>query len=125
MKSFFSCRTAAATLALLTALTLSSCGGSKQESATNTSTAPADTTAAAPNTATTSKTVATSAAQTTQGVAAQGGDCPSANPIKGINSKKLGKIALTTKSPSYKTTKAEKCFADSAAAKLAGYAVPK
>jgi hypothetical protein len=119
MKSFFSSRTAAATLALLTALTLSSCGGSKQESASNTSTAPADTIAAAPNT------VSTSAAQTTQGVAAQGGDCPSANPIKGINSKKLGKIALTTKSPSYKTTKAEKCFADSAAAKLAGYAVPK
>ena len=120
MKSLLSSRTAAATLALLTALTLSSCGGSKQESASNTSTtAPADTTAVAPNTA------STTVPQTTQGVAPEEGNCPSGNPIKGISSKRLGKIALTSKSPDYKTAKAEKCFADSAAAKLAGYAVPK
>jgi hypothetical protein len=124
MKSLFSSRTAAATLALLTALALSSCG-SKQESASDTSATPGANTVATAQSNTATAPTSTPVAQTTQGVAAQAGDCPSANPIKGINSKKLGKIALTTKSPSYKTTKADKCFADAAAAQQAGYAVPK
>jgi hypothetical protein len=116
MKPLFSSRIVATTLALLTAIALSSCG-SKQESASNTSTTPP--------TDTTAPSTSKPAVKSAQGVAPQGVNCPSANPIKGVTSKRLGKIALTAKSSEYKTAKADKCFADTAAAKQAGYAVPK
>lgn len=59
------------------------------------------------------------------GVAAKGTTCPTDAPIKGVTSKKQGKIYHTTKYPDYKTVKAEKCFADVAAAEKAGYKAPK
>jgi hypothetical protein len=59
------------------------------------------------------------------GVAPKGTTCPTDAPIKGVTSKKQGKIYHTTKYPDYKTVKAEKCFADVAAAEKAGYKAPK
>ncbi len=67
----------------------------------------------------------TSEASGTQGVAPQGTTCPSGNPIKAFNSKRLGKIALTAKAPQYSKIKPDKCFPDPAKAYSAGYKAPK
>ncbi|MEB3178902.1 MAG: hypothetical protein VKL59_07735 [Nostocaceae cyanobacterium] len=113
MKPLISSPTAVALTALLAAITLSSCGN-KQATQPDTST-------------TTPEALATTqpVAPTTQGVAPQGTSCPSDNPIKGVTSKRLGKIALTSKSPEYNKVTPDKCFPDTAAAQSAGYAVPK
>jgi hypothetical protein len=122
MKPLISYRTAFTTLALLTAISVSGCGGGK-ESASNTTTT---TTTTTETTATTPANTSTPVvAQTSQGVAPQGVNCPSGNQIKAVNSKRLGKIVLTTKSPDYKTVKPDKCFPDTASAQQAGYTIPK
>lgn len=109
-------RIATSALALLTVITVSSCGG-KQDNASDTSTTT--------TTTTTTQSAPVATAQAPQAAAPQGTTCPSGSPIKGITSKRLGKIALTTKSPEYNTAKADKCFPDTAAAVAAGYKVPK
>lgn len=106
-----SSRKSAATLALLAAIALSSCNKNNDSASTN-----------SPSAATPAS---TSVASGTQGVAPQGATCPNENPIKAVNSKRLGKIALTTNSPEYSTFKPEKCFPDTATAENAGYKVPK
>lgn len=116
MKAPLISRIATASLALLTIVTISSCN-SRQNDAANTTTETTTTT-------TTTQTTPIPTAQTTV-AEAQGTNCPSDTPIKGVNSKRLGKIALTTKSPEYNTAKADKCFASTAAAQQAGYKVPK
>jgi hypothetical protein len=108
-------------IALLTAIGLSGCGGGGQESANNTTTTTTTTKEATATTANTAKPVA----QISEGVAPKGTDCPSGNQIKAVDSKRLGKIILTTKSPDYKTIKPEKCFPDTASAEKAGYKIPK
>jgi len=119
MKPLISCPTAVALTALLAAITVSSCGN-KQATQPNTSTA-------TPEALATTQPVAptTPVAGTTQGVAPQGTSCPGDNPIKGVTSKRLGKIALTSKSPEYNKVTPDKCFPDTAAAQAAGYTVPK
>lgn len=125
MKTLRSLRGGASILALLTVLLLASCqkkaedttGGNPQN----------------PDAVATPAVVATPAAQATGssaaagklGVAPKGTTCPTDAPIKGVTSKKQGKIYHTTKYPDYKTVKAEKCFADVAAAEKAGYKAPK
>ncbi|MBW4601875.1 MAG: hypothetical protein KME29_20435 [Calothrix sp. FI2-JRJ7] len=109
-------RIATASFALLTIVTISSCNSRQQNAA--------DTTTETTTTTTTTQTTPIPTAQATQ-AAAQGTNCPSDSPVKGVNSKRLGKIALTTKSPEYNTAKADKCFANTAVAQEAGYTVPK
>jgi hypothetical protein len=124
MKTRISSRVAAVTLAFLAVITLSSCGKKNDEAATSTSPSAGNTGTDSTSSAGGAKTAPSSTASSgsAQGVAPQGTNCPSGNLIKGVNSPKLGgKIALTTKSPSYAQTKAEKCFADTAAAAQAGY----
>ncbi len=116
MKPLQISRIATSALALLTVITVSSCGG-KQDNASDTSTTT--------TTTTTTQSAPVATAQATQAAAPQGTTCPSGSPIKGVTSKRLGKIVLTTKSPEYNTAKADKCFPDTAAAVAAGYKVPK
>ncbi len=131
-KSLISSRLAVATLAGLAVITLSSCNNKKADESvsSNSQSSPSTSATAAspadsPATAASPSTSPASASQT-QGVAPQGTACPSGNPIKGVDSKKLGgKVALTTKSPVYSTTKATKCFPDTATAEQAGYKASK
>ena len=115
-----SSRYIAATLALLAAIAVSSCNKNNESASTNSQ--------GTPNNSTTSPAAtpaSTPVASGTQGVAPQGATCPNENPIKAVDSKRLGKIALTTNSPEYSTVKPEKCFPDTATAENAGYKVPK
>ncbi|HEY9638639.1 MAG TPA: hypothetical protein V6D14_34975 [Coleofasciculaceae cyanobacterium] len=112
-------------LASLAVLTLSSCNKKTDESVTTNPQNAPTTSSSSPTTATSPSGTTTSPASGTSGVSPQGTACPSGNPIKGITSKKLGgKIHLTSKSPEYSKTKAEKCFPDTAAAVKAGYKAP-
>lgn len=125
MKSLTSSLRRMTILTAFTLLTLSSCNNQADEpAANNTQNPPANAPAPATTTAT-APPAATSPAAQTLGTAPQGTTCPANAPIKGITSKKEGKIHLTTKFPDYKTLKPEKCFADTAAAVSAGYKAPK
>ncbi len=128
MKSPISSRIAVATLACLAVIALSSCNKKTDESATTNSQNSTDTssTTSSPSAGTaTSPGSSTSSASGAQGAAPQGTNCPSNSPIKAVNSKKLGKIALTAKSPAYNKTKPDQCFPDVASAEKAGYKASK
>ncbi|MBV9385535.1 MAG: hypothetical protein JOZ78_03800 [Chroococcidiopsidaceae cyanobacterium CP_BM_ER_R8_30] len=128
MKTAIASRIAATAVSLSVIIILSSCGGgnnANNPSGSNTESSPSASTTSPSETATTSPSSSASPTAQTQGVAPQGTTCPSGNPIKAVNSKRLGKIAVTTKSPNYTKTKPEKCFPDVAAAQKAGYKVPK
>lgn len=125
MSSLIFCRRIAVTLAFLAVIVVSGCNNKKADESANsnaqnspstsaTTASPTETTAASPS-------PSTASAASTQGVAPQGTSCPSGNPVKGVNSKRLGKIALTSNSPEYSKTKADKCFPDAATAQQAGY----
>lgn len=117
-----SSRKIAAILALLAAIALSSCN-KNNEVGNNSQATPNDSNTSPSGSAT--PPASTPVASGTPGVAPQGVNCPNENPIKAVDSKRLGKIALTTNSPQYSTIKPEKCFPDTATAENAGYKVPK
>lgn len=125
MKTLISLRQGASILALLAVLALSSCQKKTDETANNNTQNPPSDTAPSPATAPSTPGEATSASSAKLGVAPKGTTCPSNAPIKAVTTKKQGKIYHTTKFPDYKTVKAEKCFADVAAAEKAGYKAPK
>lgn len=118
MKTPISFRSGASILALLTVLLLASCQKKAEETTGGNPQNPAGETAATPAG---EATPALSGASGKLGVAPKGTTCPTGSPIKGVTSKKQGKVYHTTKYPDYKTVKAEKCFADVAAAEKAGY----
>ena len=122
MKTLRSFRSGASILALLTVLVLSSCQKKAEETTGGNPQNPAGETAATPAVV---ATPVASGASAKLGVAAKGTTCPTGSPIKGVTAKKQGKVYHTTKDPDYKTVKAEKCFADIASAKKAGYKAPK
>ncbi|PSB49915.1 hypothetical protein DSM107010_23890 [Chroococcidiopsis cubana SAG 39.79] len=113
MKLSISSRRAAATLILIAAAILSGCNNQSGELTNNTQSSPNNT-----NTAPTST---PSARKDT----AQQTSCADGNPIKGIDSKRLGKIALTPQSPVYNKVEPLRCFPNTLAAQEAGYTVPK
>lgn len=100
-------------LTLIAAALFSGCNNRTSEGS-NTQSLPSNTNTAPP-TSTTSE----------QGDSAQKTSCADGNPIKGINSKRLGKIALTPQSPAYDKIAPLRCFPNTAAAQQAGYTVPK
>lgn len=109
-----------ASLVLLGVLALTACGKGNQPAA--------DTTPVTETPATTNTPAATPAANTTAttaGVPPKGNDCPSDAPIKGVDTKKRGKIYHTTTYPDYKQVKATICFKDVASAEKAGYKLPQ
>lgn len=119
-----SSRTIAATLALLAAIALSGCNKTNESASTNSQGTP-NNSSTSPSPSSSATPPASTPVASGQGVAPQGTTCPNENPIKAVNSKRLGKIALTTNSPQYSTIKPEKCFPDTATAENAGYKVPK
>jgi hypothetical protein len=127
MKTLLSFRGGASMLALLTVIVLSGCQKKAEETTGGNPQNPAGETAATPAVVATpaNETSYGSSASGKLGVAPKGTTCPTDSPIKGVTSKKQGKIYHTTKYPDYKTVKAEKCFADVAAAEKAGYKAPK
>lgn len=128
MKTSISLRGGASILVLLTVLVLSSCQKKAEETTDGNSQNPAGesaTTPAAVATPAGEATPASSAAAGKLGVAPTGKNCPANASVKGVTSKKQGKVYHTTKYPDYKTVSAEKCFADVAAAEKAGYKAPK
>ncbi|MBE9019139.1 hypothetical protein IQ272_23965 [Chroococcidiopsidales cyanobacterium LEGE 13417] len=112
MKLSISSRRAAAMLITIAAAILSGCNNQSGELTNNTKSSPN------PNTAPTSTTL-------DRKNTAQKTSCADGNPIKGINSKRLGKIALTPQSPVYDKVEPLRCFPNTAAAQAAGYTVPK
>ena len=112
MNLLISSRTAA-TLTLIAAAVFSGCNDRTGELGTQNS--PSNTNIAPTPTSTTSE----------QGDGVQKKSCADGNPIKGINSKRLGKIALTPQSPVYDKIAPLRCFPNTAAARQAGYTVPK
>lgn len=96
---------------------------SNSQNAPTTSTSTASTTTEPSSSSQTNST--TSSASGKLGVAPQGTTCPSDAPIKGVTSKKQGKLYHTTKYPDYSKVKPEKCFADVATAEKAGYKAPQ
>ena len=124
MKTLISLRNGASILALLTVVMLSGCQKKAEETTGGNPQNPAGETAATPAVVATPA-GESSAASGKLGVAPKGTTCPTDAPIKGVSSKKQGKVYHTTKYPDYKTVKAEKCFADVAAAEKAGYKAPK
>ena len=136
MKSLTSFHVAVMSLVLLTVIALCGCSNKTGEPASNESSSatssssasalPSESATTSPSeSATASANPSTSPTTQVQGVAPQGTTCPSDSPIKAVISKRLGKIALTTKSPRYSKVKPEKCFPDTASAQQAGYKVPK
>jgi hypothetical protein len=127
MKTLRSFRGGASILALLTVIVLSGCQKKAEEATGGNPQNPAGESAATPAVVATPAGEATSGgtAAGKLGVAPKGTTCPTDAPIKGVTSKKQGKVYHTTKYPDYKTVKAEKCFADVAAAEKAGYKAPK
>lgn len=121
MKTLLSFRGGASILALLTVIVLSGCQKKAEETTGGNPQNPAGESAATPA----SEATPGSSASAKLGVAPKGTTCPTDAPIKGVTSKKQGKVYHTTKYPDYKTVKAEKCFADVAAAQKAGYKAPK
>ena len=113
MKLSISSRRAAATLILIAAAILSGCNNQSGELTNNTRSSPNN-----PNTTPTSTTL-------DRKNTAQKTSCADENPIKGIDSKRLGKIALTPQSPVYNKVEPLRCFPNTAAAQEAGYTVPK
>ncbi|RCJ32912.1 hypothetical protein A6770_18490 [Nostoc minutum NIES-26] len=118
MKPLHSSRIATVILTVLAVITISSCNNrqrSANESSKTTSQNPIATTQPGSTRPLTQK---------TQGVVPQGTTCPKDHPIKGVTSKRLGKIALATQSPEYTKAKPDICFSDTATAQQAGYKVP-
>ncbi|XWK86348.1 MAG: hypothetical protein U7127_19275 [Phormidium sp.] len=103
-------------LVLLGVLALTACGQGNQ---------PAADTTPVTETPTTTNTPATTPTATTTGVPPTGNDCPSDAPIKGVDTKKRGKIYHATTYPDYKQVKPTICFADVASAEKAGYKLPQ
>jgi len=116
-----------ASLVLLGVLALTACGKGNQQAATTPATeTPATTNTPAATPATTPATTpAANTTATTPGVPPKGNDCPSDAPIKGVESKKRGKIYHATTYPDYKKVKATICFKDVASAEKAGYKAPQ
>ena len=109
-----------ASLVLLGVLALTACGKGNQPAA--------ETTPAAETPAKTNPPAVTPAANTTAttaGVPPKGNDCPSDAAIKGVDSKKRGKIYHATTYPDYKKVKPTICFKDVASAEKAGYKLPQ
>jgi cytoskeletal protein RodZ len=127
MKFLISSRIAAASLAFLAVIALSSCNNRNNKSvSSNSQGSPTNnSTPTSPSESATNSPTSTSPVAAKQGIAPQGTTCPSGNPIKAVNSKRLGKIALTTNSPEYSKIKPEKCFPDTGTAEVAGYKVPQ
>jgi len=108
-----------ASLVLLAVLALAACGQKNEPPVTQT------TPASPPVVSTPPAVPATDTTTTTAGVPPTGNDCPSDAPIKGIDTKKRGKIYHDTKYPDYKKVKATICFKDVASAEKAGYKLPQ
>ncbi len=137
----------AACLALLTLLTLSSCGGQQaDQSAASPSESTSPSTAASPSESTSSSTAASPSESTSPSTAAspatstspgvsttaseagvkpQGTTCPADAPVKGNLSKRRGKIYHLPSSPNYSRVKPEECFPNAAAAEKAGFHAPR
>ncbi|MDV2993290.1 MAG: hypothetical protein N4J56_002944 [Chroococcidiopsis sp. SAG 2025] len=113
MKLSISSRRAAATLILIAAAILSGCNTQSGELTNNTQSSPNNTNTAPTSTPSDRKDTA------------QQTSCADGNPIKAIDSKRLGKIALTPKSPVYDKVEPLRCFPNTSAAQEAGYTVPK
>ncbi|MFB2893596.1 hypothetical protein ACE1CI_11850 [Aerosakkonemataceae cyanobacterium BLCC-F50] len=113
-----------ASLVLLGVLALTACGKGNQPAA---ETSPAAETPATTNTPaeTPAATPAANTTATTAGVPPKGNDCPSDAPIKGVDTKKRGKIYHATTYPDYKQVKPTICFKDVASAEKAGYKLPQ
>lgn len=124
MKTLLSFRSGASILALLTVIGLSSCQ-KKAEDTTASNPGEGAATPAVVATPANEAPPASSAASGKLGVAPTGTTCPTSSPVKGVSSKKQGKVYHTATYPDYKTVKAEKCFADVASAQKAGYKAPK
>lgn len=115
MKLLISSRTAVATLTFIAAAIFSGCNNQTGELRNNIQSSPNNTDAVSKSTSNTSEPEDT----------AQKTSCADENPIKGINSKRLGKIALTPQSPVYDKIAPFRCFPNTTAAQEAGYTVPK
>lgn len=128
MKTLLSFRGGASILALLTVIVLSGCQKKAEETTGGNPQNPAGEGGATPAVVATPANEATPASSTASGklgVAPTGTTCPTNASVKGVTSKKQGKVYHTTKYPDYKTVKPDKCFADVAAAEKAGYKAPK
>lgn len=109
-------------LALLTTLTLVSCGKKADEPTASTSESPA---ASSAEPASSTSNSAVPAAAQKLGVKPQSDTaCPSSAPIKGEVTKKRGNIYRVAKAPDYAKVKPVICFKDTATAEKAGFKAP-